>query len=633
MVEHPSDPIITPERLRALPVSPGVYLMKDNEGTVIYIGKAKSLRARVRSYFAGGDERASVEYLLQRVHSIDTLVCESERQAIVLEADLIKKYRPRYNIRLKDDRAYLLARIDMSAEWPKVELVRAQRDDGARYIGPFAFAYELRTLLDVVKRTVPLRTCSDSIFHNRVRPCLEFQIKRCSGPCCLPVSGEQYAAWVSQAIDILQGKNDEVIAALRQEMQHASDELRFEDAAAVRDRLAILEQVKSDRPRLTNIDVNHDAFGLYREGTRVEVSILMVRQGRLFDSKTFGFSDVEIPDDEVLSSVVGQFYEGRVDPPEEILLPFPLEDAEAREEILRDQRQGRVRLSVPKIGSKARLIELASSNARENFAARFADVDVHSLVLSALQAELGLEEAPRIIQCVDISHFQGGSTVASVVSFLDGKPDKSRYRHFNLASQEGTPDDFASMREVVGRHLSRCAEENTLPDLLVIDGGPGQLAMALEARGELSLTRPVLVGLAKARTEKLPYYALIAGNDRRSNRSFERVYVEGEKIPLLLKPESEVTHLLERIRDEAHRFAITFHRRSRSKRSLRSSLEDIPGVGEKRRRDLLRTFGSVKAIAAAEPQQLVERCKVPLPIAERIVNVLRKRAEVRNGGE
>lgn len=617
---------VTAERLRALPQRPGVYLMKDQSGSVIYVGKAKSLRSRVRSYFSGGDERASVPYLVERVHSIDTLVCESERQAILLESDLIKKYKPRYNIRLKDDKAYLLARIDLSAEWPRIELVRSSRDDGARYIGPFAFAYELRTVLEIIKRSVPLRTCADTVFRNRVRPCLEHQIKRCSGPCCLPISAEQYRAWVDQAIDILQGKNDKVLRELEHEMERASEELRFEDAATLRDRIQILRQVRSDRPRLAGSDVNHDAFGVYREGARVEVSILMVRQGRLFESKTFGFQDVEIPDDEILSAVVGQFYEGRNDVPEEILTPFELEDREAREEILRDQRGSRVKLAVPKIGSKAKLIELASANARENFAARFADIDVNSMVLASLQRELSLEEAPRIVQCVDISHFQGGSTVASVVSFLDGRPDKPRYRHFKLARQEGTPDDFASMREVVGRHLSRCAEENTLPDLLIIDGGLGQLNQAIEVRGELGLSRPVLVGLAKARTERLPYYAPSGAQPRRS-QSFERVYVEGAKLPLILKPESEVTHLLERIRDEAHRFAITFHRKTRAKRSLKSALEDIPGVGERRRQDLLREYGSARAIAAANPQEVSERCRLPLLIAERVVQVLNRRLQ------
>jgi len=617
---------ITKERLKALPISSGVYLMKDRAGTVIYVGKAKNLKARVRSYFSGGDERHSVQYLMRRVYSIDTLVTEDERQAIILEADLIRKYKPRYNIRLKDDRSYLFARIDLNAEWPRIELVRASKDDGARYLGPFTFGYELRTLLDVIKRAVPLRTCSDSVLHNRVRPCLEYQIKRCAGPCCLDVDRVQYLEWVRQAMQILQGRNESVLVDLAVEMERASQELRFEDAATLRDRLRVLQQVQQDTPQFSSNGASQDAFGVYREGDKVEVSVLMVRNGRLFEARTFGFPEVEVPDEEVLSSFLGQFYRDGREVPEEVLLPSALEDLEVREEMLREVRGSKVSLIVPKIGPKTRLIALAYDNAKENHAARFTDGDRSERLLRALQHELGLDELPRTIECVDVSHFQGGSTVASVVALLDGKPDKSRYRHFNL-SQEGKPDDFASMREVVGRHLSRGAEENTLPDLLIIDGGPGQLSQARAVREELGLLRPTLVGLAKKRTAKVPYYAPGQGEGRGKERKFERIYVEASKTPIVLKEKADSTHLLERIRDEAHRFAITFHRRVRARKMFRSALEDIPGVGAARRAELLRTFGSVKAIAAATPEELTERCRVPARIAERIVSVVRKRRE------
>ncbi len=617
---------LSPERLKALPKSPGVYLMRDRDGLIIYIGKAKSLRARVRSYFNGTDDRHSIKFLLQRIFSIDTVVTEDERQAIVLEADLIRQHKPRYNIRLKDDKAHLLARIDLTAEWPRIELVRSAREDGAKYIGPFAFGYELRTVMDVLKRAVPLRTCSDSMLKNRVRPCLEYQIKRCAGPCCLPVNRAEYLSWVDQAINILQGKNEDVVTDLEQQMEQASEQLRFEQAAEIRDRIKVLTQVREENQQFNLWGGAQDAFSLYREGTRVEVSVLLVRNGRLFASKTFGFPEVEIPDSEVLSAVLSQYYAAQTDLPGEIILPFMLEDIEVRQEMLRELKGSAISISVPKKGAKARLLALATANAQENFSARFADADRSNRLLHALKRELNLDELPRTMECVDVSHFQGDATVASVVCFVDGRPEKTRYRCFNL-TQEGKPDDFASMREVVMRHLSRGAEENTLPDLLIIDGGPGQLSSAMEMKRELGITKPEIVSLAKKRTTKTPYLAIsgvIPAKRRGGRASTERVYLPGKSAPVVMPPEGEVTHLLERIRDEAHRFAISFHRRTRTKRAFSSKLERIQGVGEKRRRELLKEFGSVKAIAKATPEELTTRCAIPPLLAERI---LRKLAE------
>jgi len=598
--------------------------MKDAEGEVIYVGKANVLRSRVRSYFIGSDERHSVQFLLDRIRSLETIVTEDERQALLLEADLIRKYRPRYNIRLKDDKAYLLVRIDMYAEWPRLELVRTESDDGARYIGPFPFGYELRTMLELIKRSVPLRTCTDHTLRNRVRPCIEYQIKRCSGPCCLPVERMEYLGWVKQAIEMLQGKNSEVAAELKSEMERASEELRFEDAAAIRDRLEVLERFQADKTQILFGDSSQDAFGIYREGPRVEVSLLMVRRGRLFESRSFGFDQAASPDEEIIGSILSQYYGAGAEIPQDILLPLDTGDMEIRAELLGEKRGKKVNLIVPKIGPKARLLALALANAKENFQARFSDKDFSDLIARSLAEELELEEAPRVIECVDVSHFQGGSTVASVVSFKDGKPDKTRYRHFVL-SQEGKPDDFASMREVVTRHLSRCAEENTLSDLLVVDGGPAQLSQALGVQKALGLQRPYIVSLAKKRVDRLPYRihekALVRSHLRRP----ERVFRQDEAEPLILPPESETLHLLERLRDEAHRFAITFHRKRRSKKAFQSALEGIQGVGPKRRKELLKAFGSIKGIEEAAPEDISALCNVPLALSERIIEKLSQR--------
>lgn len=615
---------ITAERLRAMPELPGVYLMKDENGSVIYIGKAKELRSRVRSYFSGSDERYSVQYLLERVRVIDTIVTTDERQALILEADLIRKYKPRYNIRLKDDRSYLSIRIDETGEWPRLELVRGEREDGARYIGPFAFSYELRTMLELIKRTVPLRTCSDHVLRNRVRPCIEFQIKRCSAPCCLPIDRAMYSAWLEQAVQMLQGKSKEVQAALRLEMERASEELRFEDAADIRDRLQVLETFQHDKNQTMFGTSSQDAIGIYREGARVEMTLLLVRKGRLIESRSFSFPEAPVPDEELIGSLLNQYYGSGAEIPQEIVVPFDLEDTAVREELLRERRGAKVSLVTPKIGAKARLLALALQNARENFQSRFSGADFSDTIARALQSELGLEELPRLIECVDVSHFQGGSTVASVVAFQDGKPEKSRYRHFIL-SQEGKPDDFASMREVVGRHLSRCAEENTLSDLIVVDGGPAQLSQALKVRTELGLQRPAMIGLAKKRSEKLAYRAHLGALQKLRERKPERIYFEDADTPIVLPAESETLHLLERIRNEAHRFAITFHRKRRQKRTFQSQLENIQGVGPKRRKHLLRTFGSIQAIAALSAEELAERGELPLRLAERILAVLARR--------
>lgn len=611
---------ITEDRLKQLPSASGVYLMKDEEGEVLYVGKAKNLRSRVRSYFSGGDNRLNIPYLLERIRSIETLVTENERQAIVLEQDLIKKYKPRYNVRLKDDRAPFVVRIDMNAEWPRIELVRSIADDGAKYIGPFAYSYELRSLLDVIRNTIPLRTCSDAVLRNRVRPCLEYQIKRCAAPCCLDVDPAQYLEWVEQAISILEGRNKDVAGQLERQMERASRELRFEDAAAIRDRLEVLNSVGADEHVVRFKGGSRDAFGLMRDGSQAEVSILAVRRGRLYESRTFGFSEVEEGDEELLGSVLMQYYAGCGDLPDEIFVPLELEDAEARSEVLSEMRGRKTVVRVPERGSGKRLLLLAGQNAEQNYKARFLGGAGGDEPLHSLQSALELEQAPRTIACVDISHFQGGETVASVVFFKDAVADKARYRRFRLPALD-KPDDFEAMRQVVERYLSRTAEENELPDLMIIDGGAGQLSQALQVRRALGLDRPQMVGLAKKRTVASGYREALLPAPKP-----ERVFLERGQAPVVLKPGSAALHLIERIRDEAHRFAVTFHRERRSRRTFASALDAIQGVGEKRRVALLREFGSVQAIREASPEELSSRCRIPQRLAERIIATLKLRA-------
>lgn len=602
----------------------GVYVMKNSQGEVLYIGKAKNLRARVRSYFSGQDTRLQIPFLITQVANIETVITENERQALIMEADLIKKFRPHYNVRLKDDRGHLIVRVDLNVQWPRLEIVRQIADDGALYLGPFAFSYEIRGLLDIVRRTIPLRTCSDSVLRNRVRPCLEFQIKRCLAPCCLPVDREQYLSLVQQAIDIIKGKNTEVIKELEREMNLLSEAFRYEDAAVLRDRIALLKEACAEKFAPDFSLHSQDAIGLYREGTDVSVVVMVVRNGRLYEARKFKLEGIEIPDEELLSGVLGQIYEQQEALPHEVLLPFAIADGKVREELWSENCGRKVSIVVPQRGAKRRLIELALENAKDIFQTQN-DLEARDArVLEALRKELELPEIPRIIECVDISHFQGGETVGAVVSFRDVLPDKSRYRRFVLKTVQGKADDFASMREVMLRHFSRQAEENELADLLIVDGGPAQLAQVLAVKKELSLPRPIVVALAKERTEKLGKDKYLSGAAKQIGRKPERVYLEVSKYPKILKPMGEATLLLTRIRDEAHRFVITFHRAARLRRIFSSPLDMVAGLGPKRRALLLKRFGSLGVVRQASAEEISEKCSFPLPLAERILNALRK---------
>jgi excinuclease ABC subunit C len=463
------------------------------------------------------------------------------------------------------------------------------------------------------------------VLKNRVRPCLEYQIKRCSGPCCLDVDRKEYALWVEQAVSLLEGKTEEVICELRAELERASEELRYEDAALIRDRMQILGRIKEEKQRVLFGEGSVDALGMYREGEHAELSVLSVRQGRLFGSRTFGFSELSIPNEEFLGSLLSQLYAGEQVLPETVILPFELEDGEIREGMLSEKRGAKVELRVPQRGSKARLLLLAQRNAKENFEARFSAVDKNDRVLAALRTELELSEMPRVIDCVDISHFQGSSSVAAVVSMRDLKFEKKRYRSFYV-SQEGKPDDFASIREVVSRHLSRTAEEGQAPDLMLIDGGPQQLAQAVRAREELGLLAPPFVGIAKKRLRAAPIFARYDGPALMLGKKPERLYLEGREGPVILSPQSEALQALERLRNEAHRSAITFHRKARSKKSFRSVLDDIPGIGPKRRTTILREFGSVEALKLTPPEKMAARAGIPLSLAKRISDLLKKKA-------
>jgi len=584
------------EKVSRFPTGPGVYKLLDEQGRTIYVGKAKSLRARVRMYFRGGDERMQVPYLVSRVADVETLVTRNEKEALILENNLIKQYKPRYNIRLKDDKSYVSVKVTVDEEWPRIFVTRKILRDKSRYFGPFHSAWAVRESLDAIRKVFPLRTCSDTVFRNRSRPCLEYQIKRCPGPCCLPVDREEYGRALKNAMLFLEGKNAELVRDLRARMMAASEVTRFEEAARLRDQIRALEKTAEPQEMVSHFGIDQDVFGLYREGGFIEIQVLTIRRGKLTGSLAYGLDDREFPDEDVIGEVLGQYYSGGRFIPDEVLVPVELEDAEVRSSYLSELKGKSVTVFRPQRGDKVRLCEMAADNARQSFLARRDTDDKRVKMVEELQKSLGLRSAPKRIECFDISNLQGRQIVGSMVVFDEGEPDKSRYRRYRVKTVPGQ-DDFASLYEVLKRRYSRALVENDFPDLLVIDGGKGQLGVASAVLGEIGITELDLVSLAKDRV----------ASDVQSpeiRHSEERVFLPNRKNPVVLPRNSTALFLLQRVRDEAHRFAITFHRELRRREKFRSVLDDVPGIGPTRRRRLLKHFGSVRRLTAATAEEI-----------------------------
>jgi excinuclease ABC subunit C len=610
---RPAEAAVRPleEKLGAVPPAAGVYLLKDRQGRVIYIGKAANLRSRVRTYLRGGDERSHVRFLVDRLADFETLVTANDKEALILENNLIKQYRPRYNIRLKDDKSYVSVKVTVQDAWPRVLVTRRLVKDGSRYFGPFASASAVRETLDTIRRIFPLRTCADPVFRNRSRPCIEYDIKRCLGPCVLPVERAAYAEHLRQAMLLLEGRNQEVVRALRRRMAEAAEAERFEDAARLRDQIAAIEKTQERQQAVEHWGGDQDVFGLYREGGSLEVQVLLVRDGRLVGNRSYGFDDWEFPDADVLEEVLTQFYQATArDVPDEILLPVPVTDAAVRAEILGERRGKRVQLVVPQRGDKVRLVEMARDNARQAFGERRDAAAQHARMTADLQARLRLARLPVRIECLDIATFQGTETVGSIVAVENAQPAKAAYRHYRIRSVEGT-DDFAAVAEVIRRRFRDAATRGGVPDLLVIDGGPGQLSAALAALAEVGVSGLDVVGLAKERVERDATATEI-------RRRPERVFLPGRKNPVVLRANSSALFLLQRVRDEAHRFANTYHRKLRARARFASRLDGIPGVGPHRRRALLRHFGSIRRLREADVAAIAEVPGVTLALAAQI---------------
>ena len=603
------------EKLQNLPDLPGVYIMKDAKGHVIYIGKAVSLWNRVRSYFQKGSKGEKTEIMVRQIADLETIVTHTELEALALESNLIKKHRPRYNIILRDDKNYPYLRFDVKADYPRLEVVRRLKKDGALYYGPYVPAGGMWESLALIRRTFPIAPCKIEFKRDKPgRPCIQFQIGRCTAPCSGEADKAQYQDMVDQVRLFLEGKNRDLIDMLKERMSEASEKMDYERAAELRDRIAKIEGALEKQKVISSNFENQDVIGTAFEGGRADIQAFFIRNGMLLGRKDFYLDDVHgMTDEEVLNDFLRQFYSKEMIVPGEILLPFEVGDREVFELWLTEKRGARVELLVPQRGRKRELVQMASDNASQSLREHLLSRRSKERILMRLQEELGLRNLPRRIEAFDISQIQGTEPVASMVSFENNLPDKRHYKKFKIRSVTGQ-DDFASMAEVIRRRYTKAQDEGTLPDLILIDGGKGQLNAALDVLGELQIEGPDIIGLAKARS-----------GEEGSEREFERVFLPGVEEPVILEPTSATTHLVARARDEAHRFAITYHRKLREKRAVHSELDEIPGVGEVRKKALLRHFGSVEKIKQATVEELASVKGVGRKAAEHVAEYFKSK--------
>jgi excinuclease ABC subunit C len=621
-----STPELSPHleaKLQALPASPGCYLMRNAADQVIYVGKAVNLRARVRSYFQKqAQHTAKTRRMVAEIADLEWVVTDTELEALILENELIKRHRPHYNIRLKDDKQYPYIKVHWQDDFPKIAVVRRMMPDGARYYGPFTSGTAVRQTLEALRRVFPYLDCNREITGRDERPCLYYHIKRCAGPCIGAVGREEYRAIVDGLCQFLEGKSEEALAELRRRMMAAAERMQFERAALYRDQIRAAERIVERQKVVSGRQEDEDVIAFATAKGQACVQVFFVRRGRLIGRESFLLEGVdEEANGELLASFLKQFYDEAAFLPPLVLVPRELEEQAIIEQWLRSKRGARVVLHIPKRGPKKELVDMATENARSALAALQAeweaDAHRHTEAIANLQMALHLPRPPMRIECFDISTLQGTNTVGSMVVFVKGTPRKSDYRRFQVrtVNQIGQPDDYAAMREVLHRRFRRAVEAQTtapgeredpvwrlLPDLLLVDGGKGQLNVAVEVLRELGLFEVVPVA-ALAKQEEV-------------------LFTPDRAEPRRLDPHSPEMYLVQRIRDEAHRFALTYQRTLREKTMTRSRLEDIPGVGMKRRAALLSHFGSIDAIRNATVEEIAAVPGMTRQVAQRIKEAL-----------
>jgi len=593
------------QKLAHLPDKPGVYLWKDDQKRIIYVGKAVNLKNRVRSYMQSSRNHSpKVRSMVSRIADLEYIITGSEIEALILECNLIKKHRPKYNISLRDDKSYPYVKVTLNETYPRVYATRKVIKDGARYFGPYTNAGAVHETLKLLKRLFPLRTCRQL---DAQRPCLQYHIKRCLAPCAGKVEPAVYGEMIKAVCLFLEGRSDDVIKNLKKRMEEAAENLEFELAAQLRDQLAAVDKVREKQNIVTGSG-DQDAVGLARSAVGTCVQVFFIRSGKMVGRDHFLLTNSEEEEDaKVLEAFLKQYYSQAAFLPREVLLPFDVPEQQLLSDWLTEAKGGRVAVDTPKRGTKKDLVSMASGNAArvlEEQALRLQAANERTDgALLELADYLDLEAPPERIECFDISHIQGAETVASMVVFEGGQPKKDDYRRYKLQTVEGKPDDFKSMQEVVGRRY-RDLTSAPVPDLIIIDGGKGQLSSALEIIRSSGLTSATVVGLAK---------------------EFEHIFKEGESDPVILPRHSQSLYLVQRIRDEAHRFAITYHRKLRSKRNMVSVLDHIPGIGEKRRKALWDHFGNLTKIKAAEIDEMAAVPGMNRPTAEAVYQFFRRK--------
>tara|TARA_Y100001968_G_scaffold302756_1_gene316336 strand:+ start:4402 stop:6228 length:1827 start_codon:yes stop_codon:yes gene_type:complete len=606
--------------------------MRNTAGELLYVGKAMDLRARVKQYFnrsGRADGRFHISFLVPQIAVVEVMVTPDEREALILEDTLIKKHKPRYNVRLKDDKTWLSLRLDRSERWPRVLLVRRWKDDGARYFGPFLNELGARQILGVMNRTIPLRTCSDAVFaaHSQ-RPCIEYQMGRCSGPCAGKIGTDAYEQLVDEAQLLLEGRSESLQSRLKQRMELASEELRYEDAGRIRDSILLLQRIAARKGVRARERKDRDVLALHREGELAAIALLPVREGQLQDLRAFSFQGVAEEDDRLVDRVISQLYSRKHPPPPEILVGQELEAKKIRAELLSELAGRKVRIRRPLRGEGLELLETAARNAKVRFDAAHSRNRRTEQSLLALKKALQLEHLPRHIECYDNSNLQGGDAVGALVCFRNGKPHKAGYRVFRIREVKG-PDDYATMREVLSRRVRRALEGSEgweLPDLILIDGGKGQLSRVAAVCDELGLeigdrgVRPAELKTAGSRLR----LRVIAIAKPLPGEQTDKIYIPGRSNPLKLRPRDPGLQLLQQLRDEAHRFSLSHHRKRRSKRTLHSELDAIPGVGPVLKSRLLRQFGSVSKLRAARTVDISAVAGVGPALSEAIATALRR---------
>ena len=566
---------------------PGVYQMKNSYGKILYVGKARDLRKRLASYAAAPAKQSKTAALLSHVTAIETILTHTEKEALILEASLIKKHRPKYNVILRDDKNYPLIKVTIRDAWPRLLMIRRRIRDGARYFGPYSSVSAMWKTLKLLHSLFPLRRCKGKDVKKRSRPCLNRQIGQCLAPCCENPDWEKYKSMVDNIIMVLEGNKKKVILSLRKQMKAAAENLYFEEAARFRDQIQALEKTLEKQIVVADHRRDQDIFGFVHKENSIAVAVIHVRKGRVSGQQGFFVSKPIGDDRRILAHVLNQYYSDAHEVPREILLPFIPDDRELLAERFSDLKKGKVVLHVPQRGNLKKLVNMAQKNGEQILADRKKKLQSWQDFSAVLQSTLRLSKSPDKIECLDISNIGGEKAVGALVSFFNGEKDSKKYRHYKIKTLDG-PDDYGMMAEVLKRHLKRKKEENDLPDLLMVDGGKGQLNVAVNVLASLDLsTRIDLLGIAKEKKSE-----------------GEKLYRPRRKNPILLPGHSPLLLLLMRVRDESHRYGITFHRKWRRRETLRSELDQVPGIGTGRKKILLAKLGSLKRIKEASLAEL-----------------------------